>query len=231
MNRSGGTKTEESPAAAISAFDVERPNLVVHGTGLYRVEVYAVPTGTNITEASIQKVGEARFSQFDKKGQVWTLTIPKDPILATDIYAIGYDALDKPVGTVSLGIIGATDIHEALWGSGKIVKGSATTSPTDKEVNMLKAGDSATFNGLKVTLKSVDSDSRCPEKVQCIQAGSVGATLELNLNGTVSVQKFDSMKPLVYQGYTITAENIEPKATQGEKNLGSYRITFRISQS
>jgi hypothetical protein len=235
MNRPSGPAAGQAASTTISSFTVERPNLVVHSSNLARLEVYAVPTGTGVSEADIQKLGDASLENTsDNRMQTWVLPIPKNPILATDIYVIGYNQGNQAVASMSLGITGATAINDALWGSGTIAtstSGQNSSDPTANELKTLKIGQSASFNGLTVTLKSVDSDSRCAEGVQCIQAGNVTGTLTLTLNGTPATRAFDSSKSFVYQGYTISVDSIHPAPSQGQRDLTKYQITFRIQES
>jgi len=112
------TTKNATTAPAILSFTVERPDFVVHGTDLSRVEIWVVPTGTGITEADYQKLGDAALSGTDTNGiKTWTLAIPQEEFLATDILARGFDENGETLSDVSLGITGATEIHDELWGT------------------------------------------------------------------------------------------------------------------
>lgn len=101
----------------ITAFSVEQPFLVVRGRGLSRVEVWAVPAGTNITEKEHVLLGEAQsFSAEGNGEQVWRTNIPRQPVLVTEIFAKGFTRRGEEVGRISLLASGATDIYNKLWG-------------------------------------------------------------------------------------------------------------------
>lgn len=214
---------------AVTSFTVEKPNFVIKGRDLSRIDVYGVPTGTNVTETDIKSLGKPVLKSTDAGIQTWTLEIPKSPMLLTDIYVIGYDKNDKPAGSLSLGITGATVINDALWGKGTPATGGIETS-TSNPLRTLKAGGSASFGGLRITLTSITEDSRCPKGVNCIQAGRVAALLSLTANGKTATQQIDSTKAITWSGYTISIESVSPLPVQGEKDFSKYEITFRIKQ-
>lgn len=101
----------------IISFTIERPYLFFMAKDVARVEVWAVPTGTGITEEFHTKLGDAEY--VDTKGDVflWRFRIPEEPILATDIYAKAFGNNGNTPDRTSLSITGASDIYEALWGN------------------------------------------------------------------------------------------------------------------
>ncbi|QGP91306.1 hypothetical protein MGLY_06370 [Neomoorella glycerini] len=103
----------ETPAG-ITSFTIAQPDLVVKGQNLARVEIWAIPTGTGITEKDYELLGYAGKKSEDNGQQVWTFPIPRKTILATEIFAKGYDDRGKEVGKVSLPFIGVTRLNEAL---------------------------------------------------------------------------------------------------------------------
>lgn len=105
---------EESSAAGIASFTIAWPDLVVQGQSLARVEIWAVPTGTGITEKDYQLLGQASKKSETAGQQVWTFPIPSKPILATEIFAKGFDAQGREVGRASLPFTGATSLNNAL---------------------------------------------------------------------------------------------------------------------
>jgi|SRR5712691_6179442 len=62
------------------------------------------------------------------KNEVWVFPIPPQPVLATNIFATGFDTDGNAVGTKSLRYNGATDLYEGL--SGKSQKGNFTAKLT-----------------------------------------------------------------------------------------------------
>ena len=103
---------------AITAITIKQPNIVVTAANLKRVELWEVPTGTNVTENDYQKVDTMNLAKTDPDGvQTWTLLIPSAPILATQIFAKGFDSDGNEVGRVVLPATGASELYDELWGS------------------------------------------------------------------------------------------------------------------
>jgi hypothetical protein len=102
--------------AIIRSTGVKRPNIVVRGENLSKVEVWAVPTGTGITPDEYTLLGTAIRRNAAGQNEVWLFPIPLGPLSATAIFAKGFDADGKLVGTKSLPYQDATQIYAALWG-------------------------------------------------------------------------------------------------------------------
>jgi hypothetical protein len=99
---------------------VERPYIVVTGKNFSRVEVWAIPTGTEIKEEAYQKLGDAtKNTQADDGAQRWSVVIPSTPMLVTEVFAKGFDKNGNAAGTISLPQKGATEISQALWEMGE----------------------------------------------------------------------------------------------------------------
>lgn len=98
----------------LTEFTIARPYLVVKGQSLSRVEIWAIPTGTGITEKDYILLGQASKQSETAGQQVWTFPIPRETILATEIFARGYDEQGREAGRISLPIIGVTDLNKAL---------------------------------------------------------------------------------------------------------------------
>ena len=100
--------------------EVTRPNIVVHGAYLNRVEIWAVPTGTGITPAQYVLLGKATRTSFAGMRETWQLRIPSctDPRLqATEIFVQGFDSFGVNIGKKSLPFEGASALHQALCGA------------------------------------------------------------------------------------------------------------------
>jgi hypothetical protein len=100
--------------------EVQRPNIVIRGAYLDKVEVWAVPTGTGITPDEYVPLGNAKRKNAAGSKEIWLFPIPPcatdTRLLATEIFAKGFDAKGTVVGTQSLSYTGASAVHEALCG-------------------------------------------------------------------------------------------------------------------
>src|ERR1700741_2133191 len=82
----------------MDAFVVEGNDLVLTANALSKVEVVAIPTGTEITPAQYMLLGTASLEQEDNDSERWASPVPAEPVLATEIFARGYDKDNKEVG-------------------------------------------------------------------------------------------------------------------------------------
>lgn len=103
--------------------EVTRPNIVVHGAFLSRVEVWAIPTGTGITPAQYVLLGKAvRTNEVGPK-ETWLFRIPScatdTRLQATEIFVQGFDGMGVNIGKKSLpsANAGASAVHQALCGT------------------------------------------------------------------------------------------------------------------
>ncbi len=116
LPQSRKTSIPQPTVGQLVSFEVSRPNLVAVGRNLSKVEIWAVPTGTGITPQDYSLLGEASSSTSASGQQNWIFPIPQNPILATEIFARGFDLQGNKVGDKSLPLTGATEIYNALWG-------------------------------------------------------------------------------------------------------------------
>jgi hypothetical protein len=93
----GVTGTGANAPVAMKFFGIERPNFVVRGENLGRVEIWATVSGQEkMLGTAILQVGTQ-----PQGGNSWTLPIPPR-IGATAIYARGYDRAGKPAARMDL---------------------------------------------------------------------------------------------------------------------------------
>ncbi len=84
----------------------------------------------------------------------------------------------------------------------------------------LKNGESRGIKGGsdKITLKSVDEDSRCPEGAQCIWAGQAVVTICINRNEVkATFPGASEPKPVSLGGYSIVLESLNPRPVMGQE--------------
>jgi len=101
----------------IRSVGIKRPNLVVRGSNLSKVELWAIPSGTGITPDEYMLLGTAKRRSAAGQNEVWVFPIPAGPLSVTDIFAKGFDNQGRSVGTTSLPEQGVSQIYDALWKS------------------------------------------------------------------------------------------------------------------
>lgn len=100
--------------------ELTRPNIIVHGAYLNRVEVWAVPTGTGITPSQYVLLGKATRTTAASMKEIWQLRIPSctdTRLQATEIFVQGFDSFGVNIGKKSLPFTGASAVHQALCGA------------------------------------------------------------------------------------------------------------------
>jgi len=101
--------------------EVTRPNIVVHGAYLIRVEIWAVPAGTGTTPSQSVLLGRAVRSGVVGPKEIWLFRIPScasdTRLLATEIFVQAFDVTGVSIGKKSLPFEGASAVHEALCGT------------------------------------------------------------------------------------------------------------------
>lgn len=112
----------------------------------------------------------------------------------------------------------------------------APTEPNDTgrirapEEAVLSVGQTATLAGVSVTPNKVN-DSRCPADVQCVWAGTVTASVLLELNGeTQTVDIGLDVEPVEFGGYLVSLVSVEPTRGSGPSlEQDTYRLTIRVA--
>lgn len=172
-------------------------------------------------------IGELR-----QQGQDYFLIIPAPQGMPGEVtYSI-------PLRITSTKYILSDLIARQFRVTGKFLTGNTlaveTIEPVVPEQNKaeLRVGETKFVNGVRVTLKSIVEDSRCPGDVQCIQAGRlvVSVTLKsdtdqetLNLASDGAPKGFDIFKVSITDAtpYPMAGLTIAP---------GDYKVTFKITK-
>ncbi len=101
--------------------EVARPNIVIHGAYLIRVEIWAVPARTGFTPAQPVLLGKATRSNVVGPKEIWLFRIPScatdTRLQATEIFVQAFDVTGVSIGKKSLPFEGASAIHDALCGT------------------------------------------------------------------------------------------------------------------
>ena len=108
------TNNVTSLTPTVSNFEVSGAHFLASGTGLSRVEIWSVPTGTGVTSANYRKIGE--MPRPTTPAGRWTLAVSGCPILSTGIFARGYGADGRVSRDVYLPYQGATDLNQYVCG-------------------------------------------------------------------------------------------------------------------
>ena len=99
----------------LRAVAIELPNILIHGSHLGRIEIWAVPTGTQIPPEG-ELVGNARRNNAAGQNEIWSFVIAcESPLIpSTEIFVKAFDMNGKQVGRKSLPYRGASEIAHAL---------------------------------------------------------------------------------------------------------------------
>jgi len=117
----GSLAVQTAGRPKLVSIEVTRPNIVVQGSFLTRVEIWAVPTGTDIKPEQYVLLGKAKRSTPAGPKETWLFRIPScandTRLVATEIFAKGFDDFGTEIGRKSLPVTGASAVHEALCGA------------------------------------------------------------------------------------------------------------------
>ncbi len=107
-----------SATSVIDTIKIAKPNIVVTGSRLTRVEIWIEPTGTGVVPSL---AGEAKKVTPAGRHEKWFFPIASLPgyphsITAVNAFAKGYDRKGKDVGRQSLGFNGVSEFNSALYG-------------------------------------------------------------------------------------------------------------------
>jgi len=118
--RVSAAQTTRGPA--LNRVEVNRPNVVIHGANLSKVELWAMPSGTGITPDMAVVVGSATRSSKAGSKEVWLFSLEpcsldEKGISATEVFVKAFDRHGKVVATKSLPYQGASEVYEGLCGN------------------------------------------------------------------------------------------------------------------
>ena len=104
--------------AQILHFAVQKPNFTATGKNLSKVQVWAIPTGTNVMPADYLLIDTMTEAGTKNGTQSFVAQIPKDPILVSDFFVKGFNKNGDVVGEISLPYKNPTALYTAIWGGG-----------------------------------------------------------------------------------------------------------------
>jgi len=112
--------------------------------------------------------------------------------------------------------------------SGPKCEFAACPSPDAKSATITTSlGQKMTALNVSITPKEIIQDSRCPEGVQCIWAGTVEAKTvhETQVGHGETIYKLG--EPVIVGEFTVTLTNVTPAPKAGEEIL-SHRVSIHV---
>ena len=80
----------------------QRPNIIIRGSYLGKVEVWAVPTGTGITPDEYTLLGHAKRKTAAGRNEEWLFEVDCGSLLATRVFVTAFNRKGKNIGAKSL---------------------------------------------------------------------------------------------------------------------------------
>lgn len=103
---------------------------------------------------------------------------------------------------------------------------SGTANPKAKGIAL---NEEATFGGIKVTVRSVSEDSRCPKDVTCVWAGQVTVQATLEKGKEKKTGPITLNQPITFEGVTLKLIQVDPEKESGrEISPSDYRFYFTL---
>jgi hypothetical protein len=111
---------------------------------------------------------------------------------------------------------------------------SGVVAPADPNEVTLAVGTRGTANGINVGLVAIDEDSRCPEDVVCVWAGSVKARASLRIGAADTPVTLNSgLEPFSADvgTYRVRIVEVLPHRKTGSAiPSDAYRVTLRVDR-
>jgi hypothetical protein len=102
----------------ISSAVLKRPNIVIRGANLSKVEIWALPTGTGFEHDEHAVLGRAVRKGAAGAKELWIFRLPpcdsRNLMLASGILVVGFDASGAEVGRKELPSMGAMEIYQTF---------------------------------------------------------------------------------------------------------------------
>lgn len=103
--------------------------------------------------------------------------------------------------------------------------------PVPVSTRTLSLGERGEFDGVAVTIDRVLEDSRCPQSVQCIQAGTVRVSSTVVSGTGTSTLVLKLGETSTTETHTVTLVSAEPyPKTPGAIEQSQYRFTVRVEK-
>jgi hypothetical protein len=114
---------------------------------------------------------------------------------------------------------------------GGVMSPGASPSSAPYQTVLLQLGATLDSSGVKATPLAVVEDSRCPEGVQCIQAGTVKVSVRFTFGPYTTTRTFTLGQPQTAYGYTAQLTDVRPAKKEGDTiSPSDYRFVFVIAK-
>jgi len=102
-----------------------------------------------------------------------------------------------------------------------------TSGETPGKPKAITIGEEVLINGVKLTVRSVSEDSRCPKDVTCVWAGRVTVEVTLQKGGNKQTGPITLGEAVPFEGQMITLVQVDPEKNVGvDVKSGDYRFYF-----
>jgi hypothetical protein len=181
------------------------------------------PTTGELVGELIRDAQGARLAIFSPEG-VGTGVTYAVPLVLGDGVELGDAMVGKMVTLSGTFSEGNTFVVK------RIVETSETPdAPSLNNEMTLGVGETGFVAGVKVTLNSIASDSRCPSDVQCIWAGTVTARVILQSDTDKETVELSLGTPHAFDVSQVTLLRVSPSARSTERiDTKAYRLTFQV---
>lgn len=103
------------------------------------------------------------------------------------------------------------------------------TPAPEKESTTVGIGETAYTFGVHITPTALVEDSRCPQDVQCIQAGTVRVKVTLESEGGTQTVTLTQGSPINFVGKRVVLMDVTPvKNSKKTISPQDYRFTFHV---
>ena len=207
-------KTATELVPLLEVFEIIKPNFVVIGQNMWRVDIMYEPDDDN---GKFRRLGEARLESQTGNEQVWVMPIPEPSVSAQVIMARGHGWRNQKIVTRTLPYEGASKIFKAI-----------EQEQTARFITMT-AHQAEFVDRLQVRLVRMVEDNRCPVGIVC-EEGILRAEFELSVGtDTETVILGTGNRDYFFAGFTVKIVGVEPPRERSKDlELDEYKIDLYV---
>lgn len=219
---------------------VEKPSQNTSAPVACTMEALLCPDGSGVGRsgpkcefAACPNSASAYTGEVRMQGTTYVLVVPAAPNAGTGVtYALPLNVTGME--TAAHALIGRTAVVQGSFSAGNTLKVTSITAFTgDVTLGTLSVGETKYVNGIMITLNRIVEDSRCPQNVQCIQAGRVVAEVALRSDTDRETVKISSLDTPAHQfdTFKVSLVGVAPEKTENVfPSTNSYRLTFKVQK-